>query len=82
MGQQTTAHLNAFAQQTGIVPARGRRAETLERLSQLGLELIRVVELERSGIRDGDGHWHGTDVLAAVVANINRAADDDLNAWS
>ena len=30
-----------------------------------------MIELERSGIRDGDGLWHGSDALEGTVAAIS-----------
>jgi hypothetical protein len=78
---RTTAHIEDWQRRAGIEAARGQRADTLERLSQLGFELIKVVELERSGIRGGDGAWHGSDPIAGIVANIVEAEKDDLQAW-
>lgn len=30
-------------------------------------ELVRVLELEVSGVRDGDGLWHGSDCVAHCI---------------
>lgn len=43
----------------GIEPATGERAKVLRDLSALCFDVIKIIELERSGIRDGDGYWHG-----------------------
>jgi hypothetical protein len=38
-----------------------------------GIELIKIIELEISGIRDGDGYWHGSDPLWHTVHDITEA---------
>jgi len=74
MGQMTQAKIAAWQAKSGIEEARGERLNTLNRLSQLAFDLIRVVELEKSGIRDGDGHWHGSDPLTGTVLEIHTLA--------
>ena len=44
-----------------IKPVRGVQAALLAVISELACILIRQIELERSGIRDGDGCWHDRD---------------------
>jgi len=80
MGQLTDARIRDWQERAGIAPARGRRAQTLERLSQLAFELIKVIELERAGIRDGDGHWYGTDPVGGILHDLVAAERDDLHA--
>ena len=63
MGSMTDANIEAFQKATGITPATGARAELLEELSQAAFQLIKIIEMERSGIREGDGKWHGCDVV-------------------
>lgn len=70
MGAYTRFRLETFAEQAGIRPAEGDRAAKLARLQQTALDLIRLLELERSGIRDGDGGWHGCDPLSHTVESI------------
>ncbi len=72
MGQVTDANIAAWQRQAGIEPATGARAEGLAELQVQALDLIRVVELERSGIRDGDGSWHGSDALAGTVLRLHE----------
>ena len=72
MGSMTDANLKLFAEQTGIRPAEGEQADLLNRMSRRALELIRIIELERSSIRDGDGYWHGSDPLGGTVDDIGR----------
>jgi hypothetical protein len=73
MGGWTDANIAAWQEAAGIKPARGERAEALEDLSQAAFQIIKIVELERSGIRDGDGYWHGCAVLHAVVDDVAAA---------
>jgi hypothetical protein len=71
----------AWQQANGITPASGQKAELLHRMSGLAFELIKIIELESSGIRDGDGHWHGSDAmggraheLGCIIAEYLRVA--------
>jgi hypothetical protein len=75
MGQITDAKIDAWQQASGISEATESRAKTLEDMSQAAFELIKIVELERSGIRDGDGHWYGSDPLHATVRKITELQD-------
>jgi hypothetical protein len=72
MGSMTDANIAAFQKATGITPATGARAELLEELSQAAFQLIKIIEMERSGIREGDGKWHGCDVMGHAVNDIAR----------
>ena len=71
MGQMTDARIAAWQETHGIEAAEGARAEKLRELSRLAYELIRMIELEMSGIRDGDGAWHGSDPLDGTVLQIS-----------
>ena len=57
----------------GIEPATGARAEALAELSRLASDLIRVIDLERSGVRDGDGSWRGRNALDNANDNLVAA---------
>lgn len=39
----------------------------MREMSRLAFELIRLIELEISGIRDGDGSWHRCDPLCETL---------------
>ena len=80
MGARTDAKIRDWQIQAGLEPAQGRRAETLARMSELAYNLIRVVELERSGIRDGDGHWYGCDPIDSIIRQLSQVERDDLEA--
>lgn len=70
MGMNRDSAVTEWQQRAGIQPAIGKRAELLERMQSVALDLIRVVELERSGIRDGDGLWSGSDPVDGRVAEL------------
>jgi hypothetical protein len=81
MGMRRTAAIQDWQQRAGIKPASDAREKTLDRMSQLAFDLIKVIELERSGIRDGDGAWSGSDPLGCIVAELVRAEQQDLQVW-
>ena len=66
MGMMTDRQISAWQQEHGIEPATGEYLKNLEALSQFAYDLIRTIEIEKSGIRDGDGAWHGSDVIGAL----------------
>ena len=70
MGSRTDASVAAWQEQSGIEPATGKRAELLNRLSHTAFEVIKLIELERSGIRDGDGYWNGSDPMHATIREL------------
>jgi hypothetical protein len=70
MGSRTDAEIAAWQKRAGIEPATGERAELLRRMSDAAFELIKIIELERSGIRDGDGGWHGSDVVGGTMRDL------------
>ena len=70
MGSVTDARIEAWQKAAGIEPVIGERGKALAELSRQAYGLIRVIELERSGIRDGDGCWHGSDPLDATIDNL------------
>ena len=70
MGQITDSRIREWQARAGIIPATGDRRAALNRLSEEAKELIELVALERSGIRDGDGSWYGCDPLAETLSRI------------
>jgi hypothetical protein len=73
MGQLTDAKIAAFQEETGIKPAIGERADRLRNISNLAVDLIKVIELERSGIRDGDGGWYGCSPFLETMDELSDA---------
>jgi hypothetical protein len=71
MGSLTDANIRAFQQATGIQPATGKDAELLDQASNTAFELIKIVALEKAGIRDGNGSWHGAHPLE-IVDDLTR----------
>jgi hypothetical protein len=74
MGQLTDARIRAWQEESGIRPAEGEYRDALCRMQEEAFELIKIFELEVSGIRDGDGYWHGSDVIGSTVRGIERLA--------
>jgi hypothetical protein len=70
MGQMRNAAIAAWQKAAGIKEATGQRAELLSRMSAAAFELIKVIELERSGIRDGDGGWSGSDAMGGTARDM------------
>jgi hypothetical protein len=44
-----------------ITPVTGKRLELLDSIRGAAYALIEIVDLEKSGIRDGEGYWKGSD---------------------
>jgi hypothetical protein len=68
----------AIASWQGISPATGGTADILRRMSDTAFELIKIIELEKSGIRDGDGFWHGSDALGGTARDLVAIIDEFL----
>jgi hypothetical protein len=75
MANKRDAAVAAWKKEAGIEPAVGRKAKLLEAMSQEAYQLIRVIELEKCGIRDGDGYWSGSDALDCTVREIAELYD-------
>ena len=72
MGQVGDARISAWQKAAGIEPATGTTLARLTEMQELAFELIRIIELERSGIRDGDGGWYGSDPLGGGVQRLSE----------
>jgi hypothetical protein len=70
MGQITDAKIAAWQKKAGIEPAKGKYRTALDELSEACFYVIKIIELERSGIRDGDGGWHGSDVTGYAIEGL------------
>ncbi|HMF07230.1 MAG TPA: hypothetical protein VKE72_09500 [Methylocella sp.] len=70
MGMRTDAEIEAWQKAAGIEPATGECARLLREMSDKAFKLIKVIELEASGIRDGDGGWHGSDVVGGTMRGL------------
>ena len=81
MGQITDLIIRSFQENAGIEPAQGRRAQRLDEMSKEAHRLIQVITLERAGICDGDGAWHGSDPIHGMIQNLvdlDRKRDEPL----
>ena len=75
-GHLATAIFNvAERRQASPQPATGRHAELLEEISQRANALIRLVELERSGVCDGAGFWVGSDPILNTAQKLVTLAE-------
>jgi hypothetical protein len=70
MGIMRDAEIAARQAAAGIKPPRPGEAKLLEQMSDAAFALIKVIELERSGIRDGDGYWSGSDAMGATARDL------------
>jgi len=70
MGCYYDACMEAFKQETGIRDITGAHGEALNGLSDAAFELIKIIQLEKSGIRSGDGCWGPSDVFGTVVEDL------------
>lgn len=70
MGSRTDARIAAWQEETGIKPAKGERAKLLQKISNAAFEPIKTIEHELCGIRDGNGHWYGSDAIRAVTLDL------------
>src|SRR5262249_52527615 len=57
----------------GYKSAYGAELRALERLEQLAKDFIEVIALEKSGVRDGDGFWHGSDAFGGSWDGLQKA---------
>jgi hypothetical protein len=73
MGAMRNSEIDAFQRKAGIEPATGAQLAALNDMQQKAFELIRVIELERCGIRDGDGSWSGSDAFGGTVEQLMQA---------
>jgi hypothetical protein len=67
MGQQRNAAIAAWQKNAGL---QENLNPLLTEISNAAFELIKVIELEKSGIRDGDGGWSGSDVMGHVMTEM------------
>ncbi len=84
MGMITDMEIKAWQERAGLKPATGEVLNLWCELQSVAFEAIRIAELEKSGIRDGDGCWHGGDVLGGmwsdlktVVTRLEAAYDNE-----
>lgn len=72
MGRMKDLEIANRQKAAGIEEATDGRARILLALSGACFEAIKIIELEKSGIRDGDGCWHGSDVIGLMCSNLTE----------
>jgi hypothetical protein len=70
------AVIEGWQENAGIYLPPRAEAELLRQISDEAFELIKVIVLELSGIRDGDGGWSGTDVIGGLVAGMAQLCNE------
>ena len=53
-----------------------RVEEVAARIRDIVQRLPEIVELEFSGVRDGDGRWHGADAFGDTLWELAELGDD------
>jgi hypothetical protein len=81
VGQLTDARTATSQEAAGIKSATGERAAILRKLSDACFEAIKTIELERSGIRDGDSYWHGSDVIGSMCRGLTDPCEQLLGSY-
>ena len=71
MGQITDLKIRSFQEHAGIEPATGDHRARRDEMSKCAHDLIEVLALEKAGIRDGDGYWHGSDPISGIVLQLS-----------
>ena len=74
MGQATRMQIEEWQRKAGIEPVTGERLEAWRHLQGMCFYAIRIAELEVSGIRGGDGNWHG-DAIGHLYTDLREAID-------
>ena len=68
MGQRRNAEIEVWQRASGLKPS--KQHALLREMSDAAFDLIKVIELERSGIRDGDGCWSGSDPMGGIARGL------------
>lgn len=72
MGSLTDVNIASWQEASGISPATGAKRNLLIDMSYVAFDLIKIIALERSGIRDGAGYWCGSDPLGGLADDLQR----------
>jgi len=81
MSQIRDAAIRGFQDNAGLNPVNGERRELLEQMQRDAFDLIRAIELEISGIRDGDGYWSGCDPVNELVNRLGELNSSERNSF-
>jgi len=69
------ARIAAFREANGIDVPAGERLAAINKLQDICVTAIKLLELEKSGIRDGAGMWLGSDVVSAISRELIEHAE-------
>jgi hypothetical protein len=72
MGMMTEMRLELWRQDAGVEIPDLQTQELWRKLQKQCFEAIKIAELEVSGIRDGDGYWHGSDVVGGILGDLEH----------
>jgi hypothetical protein len=70
MGMQTEMAIKEWQKNAGLHVPSPAIHELWCELQQTAFAAIKIAELEKSGIRDGDSGWHGGDVIGGTLQNL------------
>jgi hypothetical protein len=74
MGQRRDAEIEAWQKMAGLRPS--PHWNLLDAMSNKAFELIKVIQLEMSGIRDGDGCWSGSDAMGGIARDLVKTIEE------
>jgi len=64
-----------LAKPPGLQPVPQHHAELLNQMSQICSDLIKLMELERSGVRNGQGFWPVEDPILSQTKRLALLAE-------
>jgi len=73
--------IEAFRKKCGIEVPNPETQRLLRQLQEQCFEVIKIAELEISGIRDGDGAWHGSDVVRGFLSHLKYTSTQLARAY-
>ncbi|MDT3382508.1 hypothetical protein RNI52_34600 [Labrys neptuniae] len=72
MSVHLDSRVTAWRSNAGLTLPSADQIIVYDAISETAFKLIKAIELEKSGIRDGDGAWHGSDPLLAYGMDLVR----------
>lgn len=57
-------------------------SDFIDEIERAAAHLAEVIRLEKSGTRDGDGFWHGSDPVAPALSDLCNLYDQLEKYWS
>jgi|SRR6516164_837460 hypothetical protein len=72
MGTRTDCETAEWQENAGLNIPSPTIQELWSKLQDTCFEVIKIAELEKSGIRDGDSCWHGSDVVGHTLSDLHN----------